>query len=1180
MKQLDALISNVSPDTVQDFFRSKISSFRPINEAFDHLLTDTESERFSELQKLGEAELPQADELMVFGCKMNGRITERSAKKMQYTVAKKVLKEDFKDAAIGIFYDEAGSFRFSLVRRKYGEEDTDYTTWKRYTYFVEPQAFNKTFKKRVGGCLFNDLDEIQESFSVEKLSKQFYKELSNWYFASLDQVEFPNDRNEHEYTLRANSMIRLVTRLMFAWFMKQKGLIPAELFDKNEMDNLLNYKDKTGSTYYKAILQNLFFATLNTPVNNGRKWVKGQYGSQQYYRYKRFVENEDRFLELMRDIPFLNGGLFENLDIVQTADKEKGLDAVEIRVDCFSENSKNEMRLKVPDFLFFGTRQADITKFLPDDKNNNVEVKGIIDLLSQYEFTIDENTPDDMEVALDPELLGTVFENLLASYNPETQNTARKESGSFYTPRPVVDYMVKESLAYYIGEAAEMDADTAANLFEEEEEALSLSEPQKEKVVQVLSEVKILDPACGSGAFPMGCLQQMVKLLNRLDPDNRHWKATQINKLKEELNKTIEQSDYEELENNVKSIFDNQLNDPDYARKLFLIQNCLYGADIQPIAMQITKLRFFISLLVDQENDPQKENYGILALPNLETKFIAANSLIQLDKPYNQKHGTGYMVNYNVEAKQKELEGIREKYFKARTQPTKRKYRAQDKQLRDDIADLLVVDGWDNKAARKIADWDPFDPNAKSKWFDPEWMFGTRNFDIVIGNPPYIQLQKALPGKDIKYADVYKDQSYATFERTGDIYSLFYEMGLEITSPQGVLSYITSNKWMRAKYGKSLRKYFASKKPLKLIDLGPGIFDSATVDTNILFIQNQKPRRHNLKAVTLESKAQMEQPKLLEFGAVTNPGDNSWIILNPQEQAIKEKIERNGKPLKDWDIKINYGIKTGYNQAFIVSAGIKEELIKQDPKSAELLKPILRGRDIKRYKAEFADLWLIFIPWHFPLHKDTTITGASKRAEDEFQKQYPVIYRHLLKHKDKLSQRNKAETGKRYEWYALQRCAATYFDEFEKEKIIYQEMVQKSEFLFDNEGAFCNDTGRIITGDSIKYLIAVFNSKAFFYFVKRFYGGGALGLSGVRMKHTFFENCPLIEVNDNIQYAINKLVEAIQDKKQYNYNAQKEEHQIDLMVYKLYNLTYEEARLIDPELSKEDFEQHELELQQ
>ncbi len=371
-----------------------------------------------------------------------------------------MLKENFKDAAIGVIYDEAGNFRFSLVRRKYGNEDTDYTTWKRYTYFVEPHAFNKTFKKRVGGCLFSDLDEIQESFSVEKLSKQFYKELSNWYFASLDKVEFPNERNENEYTLKANSMIRLVTRLMFAWFMKQKGLIPKELFDQNEMQSLLNYKDKTGSTYYKAILQNLFFATLNTPVNNGRKWVKDQYGSQQYYRCKRFINNENRFMELMRDIPFLNGGLFENLDIVQTEDKEKGLEKKDIRVDCFSDNPKNETRLKVPDFLFFGTRRADITEYLPDEKYNNIEVKGIIDLLSQYEFTIDENTADDMEVALDPELLGPVFENLLASYNPETQNTARKESGSFYTPRPVVDYMVKESLAYYISETTEIDSNT------------------------------------------------------------------------------------------------------------------------------------------------------------------------------------------------------------------------------------------------------------------------------------------------------------------------------------------------------------------------------------------------------------------------------------------------------------------------------------------------------------------------------------------------------------------------------------------------------------------------------------------------------------------------------------------------------------------------------------------------
>ena len=235
-------------------------------------------------------------------------------------------------------------------------------------------------------------------------------------------------------------------------------------------------------------------------------------------------------------------------------------------------------------------------------------------------------------------------------------------------------------------------------------------------------------------------------------------------------------------------------------------------------------------------------------------------------------------------------------------------------------------------------------------------------------------------------------------------------------------------------------------------------------------------------------------------------GLDSWTVLSPIEMSIKQKIEAVGTQLKDWDISINYGIKTGYNDAFIISGAVKYELIAADPKSAELIRPILRGRDIKRYAYIDPDLWLIFIPWHFPLEKDSSITGASKEAEALFSQRYPAVYKHLLLHKDKLSKRNKAETGIRYEWYALQRWGAKYRDDFSKQKIIFQEMVQGPAFCLDNDKHFiCLDTGRIIVGEKLEYLLGLLNSKLFFFAIKHFYGGGGLGGSGVRMKHTFFQ---------------------------------------------------------------------------
>jgi hypothetical protein len=434
-------------------------------------------------------------------------------------------------------------------------------------------------------------------------------------------------------------------------------------------------------------------------------------------------------------------------------------------------------------------------------------------------------------------------------------------------------------------------------------------------------------------------------------------------------------------------------------------------------------------------------------------------------------------------------------------------------------------------------------------------------FDAVIGNPPYIQLQAMK-----ETSEQLKRFGYQTYEKTGDIYSLFYEKGHQILRENGFLAFITSNKWMRAGYGKTTRNFFlAHTQPELLIDLGSGVFEEATVDSNILIFKKQA-YHHPFDALDISKEKKISNFQLYQHKTLRiNPQkDESWTIASPLEQSIKAKIERIGKPLKEWDIQINYGIKTGYNEAFIIDGKKRAELIAQDPKSAEIIKPILRGRDIKRYKAEWQDLWLIYVPWHFPLHKNPEIKGASKEAEKEFAKQFPAIYQHLLTHKEQLSARNKAETGIRYEWYALQRWAADYYQEFEKEKIIFQEMVQYSSFIYDsNKNFFCLDTGRIITGKNLKFLIAILNSKLFFFAVKYFYGGGGLGETGVRMKHSFFENFVLKELSESAQQPFVALVEQIFAQKERGEDTQAEETQIDRMVYELYGLTEEEIKIIE-----------------
>ena len=290
---------------------------------------------------------------------------------------------------------------------------------------------------------------------------------------------------------------------------------------------------------------------------------------------------------------------------------------------------------------------------------------------------------------------------------------------------------------------------------------------------------------------------------------------------------------------------------------------------------------------------------------------------------------------------------------------------------------------------------------------------------------------------------------------------------------------------------------------------------------------------------------------------------DSWVVLSPIEQSIKKKIEAVGTPLKDWDIQINYGIKTGCNEAFIISTEKRKEILDncqtedERKRTAELIRPILRGRDIKRYSYEWANLWLIYIPWHFPYQFDESIQGASTKAEEAFKLQYPAVYSHLLQYKESLLKRNKAETGIRYEWYAMQRWGAKYWEDFNKPKIIFQEIVQNSQFLYDETIHYmCNDTGRIIVGNQLPFILGVLNSKLFFYAVKKFYSGGVLGEHGIRMKHTFFGNFPCLSYNKQIENAAKELSHKL------NTNTA---DKTDKLIFSAYSLTKEEISEIQGE---------------
>ncbi|MRN15860.1 type II restriction endonuclease [Riemerella anatipestifer] len=941
---MDKLIQNFSVKLLSDFFKNN-ANLKPQLEDLTYIVEDKDFSDFSELTRIGNVEFKNSDELIVFCCKHKGILTERSSKRKQFEIAKLVLKEDFKDGAIFVFYDDAGKFRFSFIRRNWdGKADKKYSSWKRFTYFVSPEDTNKTFKHRIGNCTFKDLDAIQEAFSVEKLTKEFYNDLFKWYQWTLESevgITFPNNTStsDDDRVKLEEQMIRLITRLLFVWFIKQKHLVPDELFKKDRLSEILNDfnpESFSNGNYYNAILQNLFFATLNKAVIE-REFAKlaDKRDIKTRYRYSEmFKIAEEEVLNLFRPIPFLNGGLFECLD------KEESTDGVKYHLDGFSRSDKKfpngnlKHRAFIPNVVFFG-----------DDKN-----EGLIPLLERYNFTVEENVPNEVQVALDPELLGNVFENLLGAFNPETQESARKQSGSFYTPKEIVAYMVDESLIAFLENSlsfGEGQGEAIRQLFEQENLPESLADDHDlcEKIANTLRSVKILDPACGSGAFPMGILNRMVEVLEKLDAKNK--------------------ASHHDL-------------------KLHLIEECIYGVDIQTIAAQISKLRFFISLIVEQEAmdlSKPEENYGVLTLPNLETKFVAGDTLIGMKKKKEGDFVNSLFTDPRIDETKHQLMEVRKEHFYAKSAYKKKELRDKDAQLRAELSKLLQDNNeFAPEDAIQFSQWNPYDQNASSPFFDPEWMFGLEEgFDIVIGNPPYVQLQK----ESGRLAKMYQNCEYKTFAKTGDIYSLFYERGWQLLKNRGFLCYITSNKWMRAGYGENTRKFFTDNtNPILLIDFaGQKIFESATVDTNILLFSKDKNRQET-KAYVIKEKVLNNLSVYFRQNATkcNFSTSESWIILSEIEQRIKAKIEAIGVPLKDWNINIYRGILTGYNEAFIIDGKKKDELIAEDPKSAEIIRPLLRGRDIKRYSYEFADLYLI-------------TTFPSLKIDIEL---YPAVKQHLM----------------------------------------------------------------------------------------------------------------------------------------------------------------------------------------
>jgi type I restriction-modification system DNA methylase subunit len=1024
------------------------------------------------------------------------------------------------DGALIVYHQPGhGDWRFSFYSKsKYwddeGNEIKKETHPKRYTYVLGKGETCVTPRERFWHLVekrTRTIKDVLEAFSVEKVSKEFFVKYKKHYQSFVDSlIESPYKANifgSNEKAIR-DFVKKMLGRIVFLQFLQKKGWLDVTL-DKHYGEGNKNFLAEffeayNNDAFYTNCLVPLFFETLNNP-------------------------KDEIFKVTGTKFPYLNGGLFERDEI----EKKAKADFIVFKKELF-ENL----------FSFFG----------------------------EYNFTIDESTPDDLDVGIDPEMLGHIFENLLED---------NREKGAFYTPKLIVQYMCQEVLIQYL-ELHLGKHEAIANFIRykdrgDEKAKDNFIRNNASKIEKLLDDVKICDPAIGSGAFPMGLLQEIFHAKLALD-----W--TLLDK-KGEVKRAI-------------------------------IQNSIYGVDKDKGAVDIARLRFWLSLIVDEE---VKKGEKPQPLPNFDYKIMQGDSLLESFKGYSLKYhdiqeepqqtdlfNTQTQVNL-FKKTHTDLAKLEKDFFDPKNNHRKEEIRNEidalvahsiEQSFKDLIAEkkktvisiskniapdrskkakqektIATLEAEIEDMQQALKDIKPLLKKDEKPWF--MWhlyfkdVFDKGGFDIVIGNPPYIRQESIT---DIKpfLEKIDGKPNYEVYNSTSDIYTYFFELGHKILKQdKGVFSYICSKKYTRAKYGQNLRKYLLSKTQLSgYVDFNEVQVFGATVDTSIIFFQKSANPKDNYSFTfcLVGNDLQRNEPLIDYINKNGNLyqrkylNDDSWSFADLKSETVKTLIEKSGKKIKDWGIEFNRGITSGYNNAYYIDEDTKNALVAADAKNSEIIKPILRGRDVSRYSYEFKNNWVLYIPWHFPLHKDESISGASEIAEKAFKKEYPTIYKHLLQFKDKLSSRNKAETGVRYEWYALQRFANTFFDNFSKDKVIWLVLTDKASFAYEKEGLLVNDSVFLMIGDNLRYLCAVLNSKLSEWYFDKITTSSGVGTN--MWKKTYVEQIPIPEIPKAEMKPFEILVDYITFIKKYSerispytpndHMAANFEELVDACVYELY----------------------------
>ncbi len=742
------------------FIRDFLPDFRQ-----DERQVDVLKSGFSNITKLGESESLITTVLVIKSTKnIDSRITLTNN-------SFKILKAfNIYRALIVYVNDDDSVWRLSLLTALPNFDSTgkvviSYSNPRRHSYILGSDIGIATARKYLANMgPITDFENLQFRFSVEVVNKDFYEEIAEHFYQLVGtygeksevltepSLKLPGGKSKVEDL--QNYSVRLIGRIIFLWFLKQKTsakgipLLEADLLDK---------ADGKLKSIFQSRIEPIFFEILN----------------------KQVPQRESRYQEgLYGQIPYLNGGLFHP-----------------------SEGSAG-------DFYNRSLQKSDV--HIPDEW-----LLSLFDTLNTYNFTIDENLENDVDLSIDPEMLGRVFENLLAEINPETGQVARKSTGSYYTPRSIVNYMVDETLTEYLLVKTSIDVEKinallTVNQLDDLEHPLS--ELERAAIVKAVSELKVLDPACGSGAFPMGILQKLLWVIAQVDPDGSEF---------------LETKDMELTEHWL------TVGRLDYLRKRKIIRDVLFGADIQAVAVEIAKLRCFLTLIVDQEIDDVSPNRGVVPLPNLDFKFVCANSLIPLAEQEALTFGEDPELDFK-------LQSIRDKYFNTTNGDKKIKLRSDYERI---VSQEITLFG-ESKRTTQLKTYRPFQVDSVASFFDPQQMFGLDHFDIVIANPPYIDSEGMMNSGQGETRDfISKNYKYA--KGNWDIYIAFFEKGLDLLTPDGVLVYITPDKWIGKPFGDALRIGHI-KQISSILIAGRKVFESATVDSIITTFNNKEKKNLNI----------------------------------------------------------------------------------------------------------------------------------------------------------------------------------------------------------------------------------------------------------------------------------------------------------------------------------------------